>query len=537
MNERSRVLLQHGISALSDQFKLRLSQLAGSSAIGCLADLGHGIEKESLRVDPEGHIAKSGHPAGLGSPLTHPSITTDFSEALLEFITPVFHKPEESLAYLSDLHTFLFTQMDREEILWTSSMPCVLDDESQIPLARYGYSNIGKLKTLYRMGLSHRYGRAMQTIAGIHFNFSLPDSFWAMYRDLQGSSLDQQAFKTEQYFNLIRNFRRYCWLLLYLFGASPAVCRSFIRGRKDHGLESYDNGTLYMPYGTCLRMGDLGYTSNAQSTLFVSYNSLEEYARDLTWAIKTPYEPYQKFGPVDGKYRQLNDSILQIENEFYSTIRPKRKSDSGDRPVNILRKEGVEYVEVRCLDLNPFLPVGIDEEEIRFLSSFLICCLLRASPATDAEERLELDTNLKLVVNRGREPGLQLERGGNAISMQEWAREILDDTREVAQLLDKVNGMDAHVRATDAQLAKLADPAKTPSAKVLQRMDELGTPYFIFAMNQSLANSDYYRSLRLDDQTMTKMKEMVAQSDQERIEIEKEDNVDFDTFLANLNAS
>ena len=191
---------------MSEQLKQRLSQLTESSSIGCLADIGHGIEKESLRINPQGHIPQTPHPAGLGSPLTHPSLTTDFSEALLEFITPVFQSPDESLAYLANLHAFTFRHMDREELIWTSSMPCVLDDDSQIPLAEYGSSNVGKLKTLYRMGLSHRYGRAMQTIAGIHYNFSLPDELWSAL------GVHDQEQRTHAYFGLIRNFRRWSWL-------------------------------------------------------------------------------------------------------------------------------------------------------------------------------------------------------------------------------------------------------------------------------------------------------------------------------------
>ncbi len=520
---------------MSEQLKHRLGLLRDTSRTNCLTDTCHGIEKESLRIDPNGHIAQTPHPAGLGSPLTHPNITTDFSEALLEFITPVFNKPEDSLAYLADLHTFLFSQMDREELIWTSSMPCVLDGDDHIPLARYGYSNIGKLKTLYRSGLSFRYGRAMQTIAGIHFNFSLPDTFWTLYKDLLGSDQSPMDFKTEQYFNLIRNFRRYSWLLLYLFGASPAVCKSFVRNNPDHGLEEYDHNTLYMPYATCLRMGDLGYTSDAQRSLYVSYNSLDEYARDLTSAIRTPYPPYSKFAPENGKLKQLNDSILQIENEFYSVVRPKRASSSGLRPVKILKQEGVEYVEVRCLDLNPFLPVGIDEEEIRFLSSFLLFCLLRNSPPTSKDETREIDANLKTVVNRGREPGLMLVQQGRSISLKDWAGEILAEAGEIAALMDDCRKSDTHVRAIAAQIAKVDDSSMTPSAKVLRRMDDLKTPYFIFAMNQSLANSDYFRGLTLSNDKMVTFNEMVKKSDKERAEIENSDDLDFVTFLERAN--
>ena len=522
---------------MPDQLKQRLSQLTESSKIGCLSDIGIGIEKESLRVNPQGHIAQSLHPAGLGSPLTHPSITTDFSEALLEFITPVFHSPDKCLDYMADLHTFLFTQMDREELLWTSSMPCVLDDDSKIPLAQYGSSNVAKLKTLYRMGLSYRYGRAMQTIAGIHFNFSLPDSFWELYKELNHSGLSLQDFKTEQYFNLIRNFRRYSWLLLYLFGASPAVCKSFVRNNKHHGLEEYDHGSLYMPYGTCLRMGELGYTSDAQAGLYVSYNNLENYANDLTSAIKTPYAPYKKFAPENGQFKQLNDNILQIENEFYSTIRPKRVTSSGLRPVKVLREQGVEYIEVRCLDLNPFLPVGIDNEEIYFLNSFLLFCLLRKSRPSDSDEYTEIEQNLRTVVNRGREPGLKLSSTGKLIPLQDWAEEILGETLEISGLLDDIHGDAVHGKATQAQLAKVEDSALTPSAKILQRMDELKTPYFTFAMNQSLANSDYFRAQTLDEKKLNSLKEMSEKSNLEREAIESSDTVDFETYLKKMNAS
>ena len=522
---------------MSKQLKHHLNLLTKSSNIGCLSEIGYGIEKESLRVDPKGHIAQTPHPAGLGSPLAHPSMTTDFSEALLEFITPVFQSPDQCLGFLTDLHTYLFTELGREEIIWTSSMPCVLEDDNLIPLAQYGSSNVGKLKTLYRMGLSHRYGRAMQTIAGIHYNFSLPDSFWHLFKDLQQSELSLKDFKTEQYFNLIRNFRRYSWLLLYLFGASPAVCKSFVRNNKKHGLETYDYGTLYMPYGTCLRMGGLGYTSDAQAGLYVSYNNLEDYATNLTDAIKMPYEPYRKFAPEKDDFKQLNDSILQIENEFYSTVRPKRVAPSGTRPVTALREQGVEYIEVRCLDLNPFLPVGIDEEQIHFLNSFLLFCLLRNSPFSNASEHEEIETNLETVVSRGREPGLELSQQGRPIPLKDWAEEILNETLSISELLDEVHQHDDHCKATNAQLDKAKDSELTPSAKILQRMNELKTSYFKFAMNQSLANSDYFRSLTLDEKNINTLKAMSEQSNLDREVIEASDKMDFETYLKQINAS
>jgi glutamate--cysteine ligase len=522
---------------LPAQLKRNLGLLKQAPGIGCLAQINHGLEKESLRIDPSGHLALTPHPVGLGSALTHTSITTDFSEALMEFITPVFQQPQDSLDYLHDTHTFAYTQLNREELLWTSSMPCIIGKDGDIPLAQYGSSNTGRLKTLYRSGLGYRYGRTMQTIAGIHYNFSLPDSFWTLYHSLQGSSQTLQDFRTDQYFALIRNFRRYSWLLIYLFGASPALCRSFVNNHPDHDLDSFDEHTLYKPWATSLRMGDLGYTSQAQASLFISYNSLGQYADGLLKAIRTPYPPYSGFRAADGSPVQLNDSVLQIENEFYSTIRPKRVTPSGKRPVHMLRAEGVEYLEVRCLDLNPFMPVGIDAETMTFLNTFLLFCLLRASPPSDRDEYQEIDANLRAVVREGRRPGLQLQCRGSAIGLQQWAQEILDEVRQIGTLLDNIQGSNASTATIALQAAKLADSELTPSAKVLQRMRELKTSYFRFAMNQSLANSDYFRSRQLSSATRDKFLHMSETSLQEQQEIEQSDTVDFTTYLKNLNES
>ncbi|MFN0002299.1 MAG: glutamate--cysteine ligase [Pseudohongiellaceae bacterium] len=522
---------------MSAQLKRNLSMLKQTSGISCLTQISHGLEKESLRINPAGQLAQSLHPAGLGSALTHPCITTDFSEALMEFITPVYHSPKDSLAFLADVHTFTFSQLPREELLWTSSMPCVITEDASIPLAQYGTSNIGRLKTLYRNGLGFRYGRTMQTIAGIHYNFSLPDEFWSLYQTQLGTTAPLQEFKTEQYFALIRNFRRYSWLLIYLFGASPALCKSFVRNNPNHGLENYDDWSLYLPYGTSLRMGDLGYTSKAQAGLYISYNSLDQYTDGLQKAIKTPYEPYAHFVSPDGAPTQLNANVLQIENEFYGTIRPKRIAASGKRPVQALREEGVEYIEVRCLDLNPFLPLGIDEAQMTFLNCFLLFCLLRSSPLSDSDEFHTIDANLKAVVKQGRDPALQLTDAGNTVKMRDWAHDILAEIADIALLMDNIHGTTSHSAATREQVAKITNSELTPSAKVLQRMRELKTPYFQFAMNQSLAHSDYFRGLKLSTDKMTNFEIMSQTANQQRINIEQLDKLDFATYLHNMNNS
>lgn len=521
---------------MSEQLKHLLGALEQMPEIRCLNGIAHGIEKESLRVDKPGHLAMTPHPKGLGSPLTHEFITTDFSEALIEFITPVFTDPTQSLAYLEDIHSFIYSQLENNEILWTSSMPCIIEEDEQIPLAQYGSSNIAKLKTLYRSGLAHRYTRAMQTIAGIHYNFSLSDDFWLLYQELNQSKQNLQDFKTEQYFHLIRNFRRYSWLLIYLFGASPAVCKSFLKNNQDHNLETFDDHTYYMPYGTSLRMGDLGYTSAAQSDLLISYNSLDEYVDGMHKAINTPYPPYAEFDKLSTEPQQINSNVLQIENEFYSTIRPKRVSKNGKRPIHSLKQEGVEYIEVRCLDLNPFLPVGIDETQINFLNTFLLFCLFRKSPASSIEQNLEIQKNFSAVVSEGRCPDLKLTQGNEEILLSTWANEILKETKEVARFLDKNCNRSIHSKAVDAQSAKVKDSDLTPSAQVLAQMRKKSIPYFPFAMEESQKTAAYFKK-PLPAEKIAHFKSVTEKSNRDREKLEQDNKLSFEEFLKQSNIS
>ncbi|MCZ7598428.1 MAG: glutamate--cysteine ligase [Gammaproteobacteria bacterium] len=354
------------------QEKIRTLETTGAARE--LAAIRRGIEKESLRVGPDGVIASTPHPAALGSALSHDWITTDYSEALLEFITPVYRDIEEMLEFLTDLHVFTYANIG-EEILWTNSMPCILHGDESIPIADYGTSNIGRMKHVYRRGLAVRYGRLMQTIAGIHYNFSLSDEFFAAWL-----GVDSKEARSAQYFNPVRNFHRHCWLVLYLFGSAPAVCRTFVAGR-EHTLTPFGKNSFYLPHGTTLRMSRLGYQNSAQADIHVSTNSLDEYVRTLRAATEQNYPPYERLGVVvGGEYQQLNSNLLQIENEFYTVIRPKRTIRPLEKPTTALNERGVEYIEVRSIDLNPFEPIGIDAASIRFMDAFLLYCMLEDSP-------------------------------------------------------------------------------------------------------------------------------------------------------------
>lgn len=510
------------------------SQTANASLTGIL----RGLEKESLRVRPEGGLVQTEHPRALGAAMTHPHITTDYSEALLEFITEPFNSVGALLRQLDDIHRFTYSALG-DELLWPSSMPCALKGEDDIPVARYGSSNSGQMKTVYRLGLGHRYGRTMQTIAGVHYNFSLPDQFW---RDLQHQEADRQSlqdFKTQRYFDLIRNFRRYSWLLLYLFGAAPAVCRSFVRDRK-HSLVPFgaDQHSLYAPQATSLRMGDLGYQSDAQQQMVICYNDLPSYLSTLCSAITRPHPPYQAIGLKDaqGNYQQLNTSLLQIENEFYSSVRPKRTTGRGETALRALQLRGVEYVEVRCVDLNPYEPLGISTEQIHFLDAFLLYCLLQDSPQAGDQEYRNIQENQTRIVYSGRDPELQLRSGDQERSMRDWAQALMSDIEPCARLLDKAqasrqNGQ-AYRRALEQQREKLHHPELTPSARTLSDMAEKRQTFFAHAMSLAQQHKAAFAEHPPDAALKARFEGLAAQSFRAQADIEAADHQSFDDYLA-----
>jgi glutamate--cysteine ligase len=477
------------------RYERHLAGLINSGEPGVLLGGLKGVEKESLRVTPDGRISQRAHPRALGSALTHDHVTTDYSEALIELVTPTFTTSWELLQYLTDLHQFVYRHLD-DELLWCTSMPCRLDGDASIPIAQFGSSNVGRMKTVYRVGLGLRYGRIMQAISGVHFNYSFPVQFWAVLADVLGRRDGGQDFVSEMYFALLRNYRRHGWIVHYLFGVSPAVCRSFVAGRTDHGLEDLGRGTLYAPYATSLRMSDLGYRNKSQADVAISVNSLCDYVRDLSAAISTPSPEYQRLGiEVDGEWRQLNANRLQIENEYYAFIRPKRVARSGERPTKALRRGGVEYVEMRSLDVSALDPVGVNQNKLRFLEAFAAFCALAPSAPIDAAAQVDFDRNHVTVARRGREPGLTLRFDGRNVDMRTWAGEILDALLGTCELLDHGDASRPYSAALAVQLQKLRDVEATPSARLLREMRDSGESFFDIALRMSRTYKAYFTEL------------------------------------------
>jgi glutamate--cysteine ligase len=483
-----------------------------------LRGMRRGIEKESLRTRPGGALALTPHPEALGSALTHPHITTDFSESQLELITGTHASVEACLEELTRIHQIVYGAIG-DELLWAGSMPCGLPAEGDIPIGRYGGSNIGRAKTVYRNGLSWRYGRRMQTISGIHYNWSLP------------------GLGNAEYFALLRNFRRHGWLLLYLLGASPAVCTSFVGGRT-HRLQELGSGALHLPQATSLRMGRLGYQSDAQSSLVVSCNDLATYGATLQRGLTQVYPPYEEIGlrepgvTGDGpeSYRQLSTTLLQIENEYYGTIRPKRRIRRGERPLHALRERGVEYVEVRLVDLDPYAPVGITAQTMRFLDIFLLHCLLQDSPPDTPEEIDCVARNRETVAARGREPGLRLGCLPEERGLREWGEALLAECSPVAAAVDAALGGEAYAEALAAQFEALRDPALAPSARVLAEVRRHDDSYVAFVLERSRAHREALRTLDLPAAVRDRYARMADDSRAEQRRVEAGDTLPFEEY-------
>ncbi|MBK0063550.1 MULTISPECIES: glutamate--cysteine ligase [unclassified Acinetobacter] len=496
-----------------------------------------GIERESLRMQSNGFLSQNPHPKALGSALTHPRITTDYSEALMEFITPPKETIPAVLEDLKDIHAVVHRHLNPGEKLWPLSMPCMLDDkEENIPLADYGTSNIGRFKTLYRRGLGVRYGRRMQTISGVHYNLSFPESLFATLQqhemDPALKQLNAQDYRSHRYFGLIRNFIRLTPLVIFLVGASPSVCRCFLTGR-DHHLQPLVKGTMYLPDATALRMGRLGYQNSAQKQLGIHYNDINAYLEGLQKAVKTPYPPFTELGLNDeqGEPIQINDHVLQIENEYYSLVRPKQVPENGETPSQALQNRGVGYVELRAVDVNPYSPIGIDENTAGFLEALALYCLLLESPTINDDEQDLIEKNQNTIVNDGRSPEAKIIAQTGEQSVQHWVLQHLEQIQKCANLLDELYQTTLYSDALHIMEQRAQKIEQTLSAQVVEdTLTHGGTWNFGSVLAHNYA--EMYNEYELSVEKATYFEQLAQQSLQQQHQLEQESTMSFNSYLA-----
>lgn len=370
-------------------------------------------------------------------------------------------------------------------------------------------------------------------IAGVHFNYSFPEEFWPIFQDIEKTTGEPQDFISASYFSLIRNLQRFGWLVPYLFGASPAVCKSFLGGKTSH-LDSFNETTYFQEFATSLRMGDIGYQNNqeAESGIKANYDNVDSYVESLKCAMETPFADYKKFGvQLGGRFEQLNANILQIENEYYSTIRPKQIMQPFEKPVHALKRRGVRYVELRSIDVNAYDPLGINERQLRFLEAFLVFCQLHESPTINAQERKDIDHNELATAHRGRDPHLMLSRNGKKIYLKEWAAEIIEAMEGVCGLLDEGNDRKPYAESLAVQAEKVKDPDRTPSARMLAEMRSQGEGFFHFALRMSQQHQAYFRGLPSSAEKQAGFVQFAEQSWARQREMEASDNESFSDYL------
>lgn len=513
-------------------YKDKISQLKDPKYAPVFTQIQRGIEREALRMNGDAELSDKPHSTRLGSALTHTSITTDYAESLLEFITPVHKDIDELVDYLSDLHRFTLDNID-DELLWPMSMPCMVAKEDDIELANYGSSNVGQMKHIYRKGLKNRYGSLMQVISGLHFNYSLGDDAWPVLQEFFNESNDITDFRSTRYFSLIRNFHRLGWVVPYMFGASPALCGSFIKNDMPYDFKKLGKGTYFLPHGTSLRLSDLGYTNSEQDNLSICYNDIENYVSSVNSAIATPSENFEKIGiKENGSFNQLNTNVLQIENELYAPIRPKRVAKSGQKPSEALKEGGVEYIEVRSLDVNPFVNVGIDKTQIRFLDMFLMHCMLWQDKPMNQMQRQQKVTNLNNVILNGRQPGLMLEEDDGEISLQDWMARLFDALGSIALLFDHHNGGTSYQECLDELRPMVNNPDATYSGKLMAILQGNNIDNTPFGVAQAKKFREEFSESEYSVLSQAALQEKALKSLAEQQAIEDADTVSIDEYLA-----
>jgi glutamate--cysteine ligase len=497
-----------------------------------------GIEREGLRVSHLGEVAKTSHPSVLGKKLMHPYVTVDFSEGLLEIITPPLLTGIKCLDFLKGATAYTQQNMCKSEMVWSSSIPPNLNSHD-IEIADFGTNNSAKMKKVYREGLALRYGKNMQVIAGIHYNFSIADDFLDLL-DIKGTYPSNQDRKNALYFRLIKRYYKISWLIPYLFGCSPICSKSLTSESNIMGLDELDGDHIYGEYATSLRMSDLGYKSLAQENLFVSCRNINSYVRDLLKATDTRYPDYIRSGVKNksGEYKQLNDSILQIENEYYNSIRPKQVANPGERPANALLERGVEYIELRSLDIDIFTDVGISEDTSNFIEVYLLSCMLADEIEYNENLVLEANDNFSTVVKTGRKPELELTKDKRKVSLQNWGLNILNSCMDVAQRMDAALSKECKYQiAVENQIIKIKDSSKTPSAILLKEIKSYNGNCHDWFCNKSYEHMLAFQQYSIPSDLEATLKQATTTSIKEWEALETSSSVSFDIYLKEYFAS
>lgn len=531
----------------------------------------HGLEREALRIDHRAFLALSPHPSSLAFPLTHPKISTDFSESQIEFIMPPYESLNQLCEELEKICFHVRSELNKE-YLWAFSMPSLLpSNENQIPIARYGNSKIAKKKEIYRKGLRLRYGARMQTISGVHYNFSFQPTFWKAYFRERNETYNSSSV-SEAYLGIIRNCLRYSYIFPYLFGASPAFDTSFLspasedqKNSQYHSKQYFQERkqilqrlknfqkdqrtrTLYKEYATSLRLSEIGYNHPLQWKLKISYNSLPEYIETMRNALTM--QPSENEKRTFQPHEQLSSAPLQSENEYYALIRPKQHELQGLSLLDALSQKGISYLELRAFDIDPFSCCGTDLKSFLFTHLFLIYCLFHSSPFMNSDESLQILDNFLTVVWDGRNlnckilPLLGEKQNGTkrlweedinqkkksinpkAVSLRENGLSLCKKLKPIAERLDWENQnyrrqkSNLYMDSLSSQEEKFRDPKNLLSSRILDEMNQKKQGFIELGL--SLSKEHLEKETKLTEKDIQKFSQMRELSIREYKKIEQE---------------
>ncbi len=401
-----------------------------------------GIEWESLRAKGDGELSLTPHPEVFGDKFTNPLITTDFSESQIEIITPTFNTIDEAFDTFSILADLVNSSLPDDEYLWFQSIPCILPYWDQIPIAKYPEE--GKSSQKYREDLAKRYGVKKQMISGVHFNFSFSDNFLKKLYEIEDYGLSFKEFKNQVYLRIARNYMRHCWLIIYLTGCSIGSHKTFSNDCI-HLMDAMDDyGSYYSTKGPSFRNASCGYKNLKE--LYPSYNTVEEFTRDVRAFI--------------------DNGDLSEAKELYTQIRLKPK-DPQDM-LNSLEKDGIEYIEIRTLDINPFYQCGLVRHDMKFLHLFLIYSLIKDE--TDyADWQKEAKINEENTAESAYVESMRLIKDGEEVTLKEWASEIINEMYGMCEVL----GFD-EFNTLKLMHDRVSNPDLTYGKRLLKLIEENG---------------------------------------------------------------
>jgi glutamate--cysteine ligase len=527
-------------------YEQQLRQLSEHTSSSPLDGIIRGVEKENLRVDTQGRYLITPHPKTLGSPLTHPFITTDFSESLLECVTPPVTGRSSLFKSLQDIQAYVVQNLQSQnepEFLWPYSMPYLQTQEevNRVPLAYYGSSHAARMKRVYRQGLVSRYGNAMQLIAGIHYNISFPEHLLQQLGSLPDFPQESgQTLISDRYMGLIRNFIRYQWVLAYLFGASPSCFSASLRKRHIPSyLRKLPDRSFVGDYVCSLRLGDLGYHNSVQAGIQLGFDCVKKYAKDLLMATQVPDNHLLDSVVVDveGHYHQLNRNLLQIENEYYFNIRPKSnpKMSQGERPAVALYNHGIEYIEFRGLDLDPLNPLGLSPETAAFCDLFLFYMLLMESPSLTNIDKTQGFCNLKTVVECGRHPQCKIMFRDKQTEIKSALAQIVEQMEPLAVWMDAADSSseNTYQKALNLQRDVAKGDALNLSGRLIACWQNSRLSWHDFLCEQQKIHTDFLSSYVLPEPLKNEWSLLVEKSFEDQKILESKNDISFEEYLEN----